>query len=60
MYASDGGGLVDASWYGARYTKRYMAQILSEYVRSGYFSDAYAQEIGEMILSKNAKYIYGI
>jgi len=30
------------------------------FAEASYFSDAYAQEIGEMILSKNAKYIYGI
>ncbi len=60
MYASDGGGTVDGSWYATCYFKRLMTDMLTEYVEKGYFTEEYAQEIGEMILYKNAKRIYGI
>lgn len=60
MFGSDGGGLVDGSWYAACYFKKSMAEILAEYVEKGYFTEVYAREIGEMILYKNAKRIYGI
>lgn len=60
MFGADGGGLVDSSWYAACYFKKYMADILNEYVEKGYFTESYAQEVGEMILYKNAKRIYGI
>lgn len=60
LYAADGGGCVDQAWYGACYFKKYMAEILSEYVEKEYFTEEYAQEVGEMILYKNAKRVYGI
>lgn len=60
MFGADGGGLVDASWYAACYFKRYLADILTEYVDKNYFTENYAREIGEMILYGNAKRIYGI
>ena len=60
MFASDGGGTVDGSWYTVRYFKRFMKDILEEYVAKNCFSESYAQKIGEMILYRNAQRIYGL
>ncbi len=60
MFGSDGGGFVDQSWFAANYFRRALGGILDEYVEKGCFTEAYAAEIGKMILHDNAKRVYGI
>ncbi len=60
MFGSDGGGFVDQSWFAANYFRRVLAEVLSEYVSKGFFTEAYAVEAGRMILHDNAERIYCI
>ncbi len=60
MFGSDGGGFADQSWFAANYFRRVLSETLNEYVKKGYFTEAYSAKIGRMILHDNAERIYGL
>ncbi len=58
MYGSDAGGIPDHFWFAAKYFKRVLGKILSEFVEDKILSEEYALKAGEMILSENARKFY--
>lgn len=58
LYASDGGGLPEHTWYTAKYFKKVLSRTLSYYCEMGVFDKETAERYASMILSDNAKKIY--
>lgn len=58
LYASDGGGLPEHTWYTAKYFKKVLSRTLSYYCEMGVFDKETAECYASMILSDNAKKIY--
>lgn len=58
LYASDGGGIPEHTWYTAKYFKKALSRALSYYVELGVFDKKTAEHYASLILSENAKRIY--
>ena len=58
LYASDGGGIPEHTWYTAKYFKQALSRTMTYYVELGVFSPEVAKEYAALILSENAKRIY--
>lgn len=60
MYASDGGGIPEHAWYSAKYFKKALSRTLTYYCEMEVFDEATAEKYAAMILSENAKRLYGL
>lgn len=58
LYASDGGGIPEHTWYTAKYFKQALSRALTYYVEMGVFDEATAKHYASLVLSGNAKRIY--
>lgn len=58
LFASDGGGIPEHTWYSAKYFKRALSRALGYYVEMGVFGEETAREYASLVLSGNAKRIY--
>jgi hypothetical protein len=45
-------------WLAAKWGRWGLAEVLKEFVANGYFDEAGAYEVGEMILNGNARKLY--
>lgn len=58
LFASDGGGIPEHTWYSAKYFKKALSRAMSDYVELGVFSRETAERYAAMVLSENARRIY--
>ena len=58
LYASDGGGLPEHTWFTAKYFKEALSRTMTYYVELGVFDEETARHYASLILSENARRIY--
>lgn len=58
MYGSDGYNIPELYWIGAILGRRALSETLDEMIRLGFMDEAYALEVGRMILANNARRLY--
>ncbi len=60
MFATDAFTMPEIYWLAAKWGRWGLEQVLSEFVEEGFLDDVGAYEVGEMILNRNARGIYGV
>jgi predicted TIM-barrel fold metal-dependent hydrolase len=60
MYGSDGYNIPELHWFSSIQTKNALGRALNKLLKNEYIDEAWAKEIGEQILSNNAKLIYNL
>jgi hypothetical protein len=60
MFATDAFTMPEIYWLAAKWGRWGLEQVLSELVEEGFLDDGGAYEVGEMILNRNARGIYGV
>lgn len=58
IYGSDNNSVPETAWFSAIYFRRYLEKVLNRLIDDGVIDDAYAMEMAEMIMYRNAERIY--
>jgi predicted TIM-barrel fold metal-dependent hydrolase len=58
LFATDAFTMPEIYWLAAKWGRWGLAEVLKEFVANGYFDEAGAYEVGEMILNGNARKLY--
>ncbi len=58
LYGSDGSGMPDFIWFGAKYFKRVLGKTLQNLIDDNVITEEYAMKAAKMVLTENAKKVY--